>query len=119
MGGGPHGYPAALAMRQNMPERISSSPGTDGLPLFISSSTDCPEMAARCIDPSGGNRSRARAAKAEWMVQNHSLRVTVPLRRASSVRLKGGGDRKLEIREVNRRSEERQRPIDRIECAEL
>jgi len=28
MGGGCHGYRAALAMRQNTPERISSSPGT-------------------------------------------------------------------------------------------
>jgi hypothetical protein len=40
---GSHGYRAALAMRQNTPERISSSPGTAGLPPFISSSTSCPE----------------------------------------------------------------------------
>ena len=54
MGGGFHGYRAALAMRQHTPERISSSPGTDGSPPFISSSTSYPEIDARCIDPSGG-----------------------------------------------------------------
>ena len=43
MAGGSHGYRAALAMRQPTPERISSSPGTAGLPPFISSSTSCPE----------------------------------------------------------------------------
>jgi SnoaL-like domain len=46
MVGGSHGYRAALAMRQNTPERISSSPGTAGLPPFISSSTSCPEPGA-------------------------------------------------------------------------
>jgi hypothetical protein len=54
MGGGSHGYRAAPAMRQHTPERISSSPGTDGLPPFISSSTSYPEIATRCIDPSEG-----------------------------------------------------------------
>ena len=54
MGGGFHGYWAALAMRQHTPERISSSPGTDGSPPSISSSTSYPEIAARCIDPSEG-----------------------------------------------------------------
>jgi len=41
MAGGSHGYPAALVMRQHTPERISSSPGTVGLPPSISSSTSC------------------------------------------------------------------------------
>ena len=39
MGGGFHGYRAALALRQNTPERISSSPGTAELPPSISFST--------------------------------------------------------------------------------
>jgi hypothetical protein len=43
MAGGSNRYPAALAMHQHTPERISSSPGTAGLPPFISSSTSCPE----------------------------------------------------------------------------
>jgi len=52
--GGSHGYRAALAMRRNTPERISSSPGTAGLPPFISSSTSSPELGPRCIDLRGG-----------------------------------------------------------------
>ena len=44
MADGSRGYRAALAMRRPMPERISSSPGTAGLPPFISSSTSCPEL---------------------------------------------------------------------------
>ena len=46
MAGGCHGSRGALAMRQLMPERISSSPGMAGLPPFISSSISCYEPGA-------------------------------------------------------------------------
>ena len=39
MADGSRGYRVALAMRQLTPEQISSSPGTAGLPPFISFST--------------------------------------------------------------------------------
>jgi hypothetical protein len=66
MAGGSLGYRAALAMRQLRPERISSSPGTAGLPPFISSSTSCPEPCARCIDPSGGARAAIALRLCGW-----------------------------------------------------
>src|SRR5258705_5284733 len=44
MPGGSNGYRVALARRPLMPERISSLPGTAGLPPSISSSTSCPEL---------------------------------------------------------------------------
>jgi hypothetical protein len=44
MAGGSNGYRAALVSRQLTPGLISSSPGTAGLPLFISFSTSYPEL---------------------------------------------------------------------------
>jgi hypothetical protein len=48
MADGSRGYRPALAMRQPTPERISSSPGTAGLPPFISFSTSCPKCGLKC-----------------------------------------------------------------------
>src|SRR5882672_389482 len=42
--GGSNGYRAALVRRQRTPGLISSSPGTAGLPPFISFSTGYPEL---------------------------------------------------------------------------
>ena len=44
MADGSLGYRAGLAMRQPTPGLISSSPGTAGLPPFISFSTSYPEL---------------------------------------------------------------------------
>jgi hypothetical protein len=44
MAGGSNGYRATLVRRQLTPGLISSSPGTAGLPPFISFSTSYPEL---------------------------------------------------------------------------
>src|SRR3989441_12159125 len=51
MVGGSNGYRAALVRRQRTPGLISSSPGTAGLPPFISFSTGYPELDSAVGDP--------------------------------------------------------------------
>jgi hypothetical protein len=54
MAGGSNGSKAARVRRQRTPGRISSLPGTAGLPLCISFSTRSPELDAAARRPPVG-----------------------------------------------------------------
>src|SRR2546421_11686702 len=65
MAGGSNGYRAALVRRQLTPGLISSSPGTAGLPPFISFSTSYPEL------DSAVRRPIRRIASERFLQQHH------------------------------------------------
>ena len=54
MAGGSNRYRAALVRHQLTPGLISSLPGTDGLPPFISFSTSYPELDFAALRPNCG-----------------------------------------------------------------
>jgi hypothetical protein len=62
MAGGSNGYRATLVRRQLTPGLISSSPGTAGLPPFISFSTSYPELNSAVRRPMGRVRSARRGS---------------------------------------------------------
>src|SRR5262249_61731675 len=76
MAGGSNGYRASLVRRQLTPGLISSSPGTAGLPPFISFSTSYPELnsAVRCPMLRIGNGGRDKAFSVTFFSEQAGLK---------------------------------------------
>ena len=76
MAGGSNGYRAGLVSRQRTPGLISSSPGTAGLPPFISFSTSYAELPCdRRRVPASNEQQRATGRRGKQLSPAHELHL--------------------------------------------